>query len=208
CCRSTTTTSCPACFNHHAVETPMIPLPNTAIFIYLPHCVPAGAPDKYANSSGSDCVCRVCEGVGVKLVFRKAANFGKIFPGTFHHDGSATGIDLVVGKIGNVFHDSLMHEAGATLPIVLRLSLGYNRHVLEVWQLAFPFAGQRVRVEIMGTTPSPVGAYRARVARRNHGFRDGLDDRNPRTADKKLGRQAALAEEERAQWCFHAQKHA
>src|SRR5690606_26450456 len=206
-CRSTTTTSWPAWLSHQAVAVPMMPLPNTAIFIsYLPRC-PASRADGDAHvfrAFPSGRVCRGCEGVRVELVFWQAANAGEVTLGVFHHDGCTTGVDLMTGKIGNVIDDRAMHKAAAALPIVVRGRLGDNRDVLEVGQDGFPSVRHVIHIKIHGTAPAPVEAHWPRAAIGNQLLDHGLDGCEARTAGQEDDRLVALTQEERPQRRFHA----
>src|SRR5690606_9599265 len=117
----------------------------------------------------------------------------------------ATGIDLIVGKIREVFHHSPMYEAAATLPIVLRRCVGYNWHILEIRKLTFPFPRQGVHVKVPWTPPTPVQTHGASVTTGDHVFHHGLDGCKAGSAGQKHCGLATFPEEERAQGRFNAQ---
>ena len=106
--------------------------------------------------------------------------------------------------VGQIGHHRQVHEAGTPRPAILGPRIRQHRHILEVGQVLFPLAAQRVVVEIGRTPPAPVQPHRppeaaGRLQRRDP-FHDGLDGRKARAAGQQHHRLVTvLAQEEGAE---------
>src|SRR5438128_4715885 len=60
----------------------------------------------------------VGKGVGKKFAGRQIALFAKFLACNVDHCRSAASVDLIARQIGKVRHDRLVHEAGASRPVI------------------------------------------------------------------------------------------
>jgi len=79
------------------------------------------------------------EGIRVELIGRQLAARREIGPCGIDHHRRPTRVYLIAGEVRHVLHDRMMHEAAASLPLVIRRGAGNNGYVAEVRHGTRPF---------------------------------------------------------------------